>query len=179
LTRFDEVRLEQLRHRRSAKWRVFPADVLPAFIAEMDFPLAPAIAGAMLAAVQNGDCGYAWPDAELGEALSGFARARHGWLIDPADVALIPDVMAGVTELLRLAVRPGDGVVINTPVYPPFFSHIAAAGCTVIEAPLARDGDGYVLDLDALETAFAGGARVYLLCNPHNPTGLVFSRAEL
>jgi cystathionine beta-lyase len=179
LRQFDEVTLEQLRRRRSAKWRTFPADVLPAFIAEMDYRLAPAIAAAVNAAVGDGDCGYAWPDAELGEAVAGFAARRYGWHFGSADVGLIPDVMAGVTELLRLAVPEGGGVVINTPVYPPFFSHIRAAGCTVVESPLARDGDGYALDLDALAHAFARGARVYLLCNPHNPTGIVLSRGEL
>jgi cystathionine beta-lyase len=70
-------------------------------------------------------------------------------------------------------------VVINPPVYPPFFSHIAEAGLRVVLAPLARDGNGYQLDLEALEAAFKAGARFYLLCNPHNPTGLVFSRSEL
>src|SRR6202022_3121651 len=94
-------------------------------------------------------------------------------------VGLVPDVMVGVTELLRVAASPGDGVVINTPVYPPFFRHIVAAGCRVVEAPLAYGSRGYQLDLEALERSFAAGARIYLLCNPHNPTGRVFSRAEL
>jgi cystathionine beta-lyase len=84
-----------------------------------------------------------------------------------------------VTEFLRVAGRWGDGVVINPPVYPPFFSHIAEAGLRVVLAPLARNASGYALDFDALEAAFKGGARFYLLCNPHNPTGLVFSRSEL
>ena len=179
MTRLGEITLEQLRTRRSAKWQTFPAEVLPAFIAEMDFLLAPAIAAAIETAVHNGDCGYAWPDAELGDALAGFARRRYAWQLDPAGVGLIPDVMAGVTELLRLALPEGGGVVINTPVYPPFFSHIRAARCTVVESRLVRDGGGYALDLDALEAVFASGVRAYLLCNPHNPTGLVLSRDEL
>ena len=176
---FDEISLADLRRRQSYKWRAFPPDVLPAFVAEMDFPLAPPIADALTAAIADGDTGYAWPSEELARALATFAHTRFGWAIDPSAVVLVPDVMVGVTELLRLAANPGAGVVVNTPVYPPFFSHIVAAGRRVVEAPLAAGTDGYQLDLDALERAFAGGARVYLLCNPHNPTGRVFSRAEL
>jgi cystathionine beta-lyase len=175
----DGVTLEELRARRSYKWRLYPADVLPAFVAEMDYQLAPAIREAIVDAAERGDTGYASPLAELDEALSAFARSRFNWKVDRGDVRLLPDVMSGVTELLRVALRPRDGVVINTPVYPPFFSHIADAGCRVVEAPLARSDDAYELDFDALSRAFENGARVYLMCNPHNPTGSVFSPAEL
>lgn len=176
---FDDVSLTDLRRRQSYKWRAFPSDVLPAFVAEMDFPLAPPVAEALMAAVREGDTGYAWPSAELARALTDFMRTRFRWEVDPSGVVLVPDVMVGVGELLRVASRPGDGVVINTPVYPPFFRHIAAAGCRVVEAPLAYGSRGYELDLEAVERSFAAGASVYLLCNPHNPTGRVFSRAEL
>lgn len=175
----DDITLTDLRRRRSYKWRAFPPDVLPAFVAEMDFPLAPPVVTAIVEAVMSGDCGYAWPDQELSAALASFERARFGWDLDPDGVVLIPDVMAGVAELLRLALNPGDGVVINTPVYPPFFSHIAEAGCRVVEAPLALSARGFELDLGALEQAFIAGSRAYLLCNPHNPTGRVFSRKDL
>jgi len=176
---FDQLSVSDLRRRSSWKWQAFPPDVLPAFIAEMDFMLAPPIEAAIADAVAVGDTGYAWQIPELGEALSGFARDRFAWEIDPADVALLPDVMSGVTEVLRVALKPGDGVVINTPIYPPFFRQIAEAGCRVVEAPLEEGFGGYQLDLDAIERAFKSGARAYLLCNPHNPTGRVFARAEL
>jgi cystathionine beta-lyase len=176
---FDKLSLTDLRRRRSHKWQLFPPDVLPAFVAEMDFPLAPSIEAALAEAVARGDTGYAHPTSELGEALAGFARDRFAWEVDPSEVTLIPDVMSGITEFLRAAFKPGDGVVINTPVYPPFFRQIAEAGCSVVEAPLAEGFGGYQLDLDAIERAFKSGARGYLLCNPHNPTGRVFARAEL
>ena len=175
---FDEVSLTELRRRASYKWRAFPDDILPAFVAEMDFPLAPPVAAAIVDAVALGDAGYAWPIQELGEALSGFLQARFRWSVDPTDVTLLPDVMVGITEVLRRAVNPSDGVVINTPVYPPFFDHIVEAGCKVVEAPLADGPDGYELDFAILERAFSSG-RVYLLCNPHNPTGRVFSRSDV
>src|ERR1700674_1643424 len=176
---FDQLSLSNLRRRRSWKWQAFPPDVLPAFIAGMDFMLAPPIEAAIAAAVAMGDTGEEWQIPELGQALSGFARARFEWDVDPADVLLLPDVMNGVREVLRVVLKAGDGVVINTPIYPPFFRQILEAGCQVVEAPLEEGFGGYQLDLDAVERAFKSGARGYLLCNPHNPTGRVFARAEL
>jgi len=176
---FDDLSPEALRERQSVKWRMYPPDVLPAFVAEMDFPLAPPVREALLAAIENDDCGYPHA-ARLGEAFAGFAAARYGWAVDPGRVALIPDVVSGIAELLAALTEPDAGVVVNPPVYGPFFSTTLAAGRRVVEAPLASaDGVRWELDLDALERAFAGGAAVYLLCNPHNPTGRVLSRHEL
>ena len=171
--------LPELRRRHSYKWRAYPPDILPAFVAEMDIQLAPPVAGALATAIADGDTGYAARDPELAQAAAAFQAARFGWGPDQAGVTFIPDVMAGVAEVLRRAVPPGSGVVINTPIYPPFFNHIREVGCQVVEAPLARDGAGYSLDLDVVEAAFAAGARAYLLCNPHNPTGLVLGPDEL
>jgi cystathionine beta-lyase len=171
--------LSELRRRRSYKWRAYPADVIPTFVAEMDVTLAAPVTRALQDAIAAGDTGYALPDPELSEAVSSFHLARFGWQLDPADVRLIPDVMAGVSELLRRAVPPGSGVVVNTPAYPPFFHHIGETRCRVVEAPLARAGAGWALDLDTVEAAFTTGAAVYLLCNPHNPTGLVMTEEEL
>ena len=171
--------LPELRARRSYKWRAYPADVLPTFVAEMDVTLAEPVTRVLQEALAAGDTGYATPDPELAAAVASFHLAHFGWQLEPAGVRLIPDVMTGVTEVLRSAIPPGSGVVVNTPVYPPFFAHIGSAGCRVVEAPLTRSGAGYALDLDALEAAFAAGASAYLLCNPHNPTGLVLTVVEL
>lgn len=175
---FDSLDMAILAGRRSYKWRAFPPDVLPAFVAEMDFPLADCVTRALREAVDSGDCGYAWP-YQLADAFADFARQRHGWEVDPGRVFLVADVMAGVDEVLTLATRPGDGVVVNTPVYPPFFHHIAARGRRVVEVPLVKSPGRWELDLGALEEAFAAGAGAYLLCNPHNPTGRVATRTEL
>jgi cystathionine beta-lyase len=94
-------------------------------------------------------------------------------------VVLVPDVMVGAAEVLRLTTEPGSGVVINTPAYPPFFPTIAEYGRRVVDVPLLQTSRGWELDFDALEQAFRAGARAYLLCNPHNPTGRVFSRPDL
>ena len=116
---------------------------------------------------------------DLGEALSGFAARRWSWELDPAAVSPMPDVGVGVVELLRALTRPGERVVISPPVYPPFFSWVPEAGRELVEAPLRLGPDGWRLDLEALETAFAAGAAVYVLCNPHNPVGRVHEPGEL
>ncbi len=169
---FDDISLDELQRRRSYKWRAFPRDVLPSFVAEMDFPLAPAVADAITQAVALGDCGYAWPDADLAAAVSCFFGTRFDWTIDPSDIGLVPDVMTGVAEILRRTIDPGDGVVINTPVYPPFFHRIAEVGCRVVEAPLRCDAGTYDLDFTALEAAFASGAprlSAVQSTQPHRP----------
>src|SRR6266536_5282159 len=176
---FDGISLEALRRRQSAKWRAYPDDVLPAWVAEMDFALAAPVKQALLATVGLDDCGYAWRDPRLGEAFAGFAQRRWSWRVDPGRVGLVPDVMMGIAEVLGVLTEPGDGVVVNTPVYPPFFSTIAQVGRRVVEAPLARGQGGFELDLDVVERALAACARAWLLCNPHNPTGRVLGRGEL
>ncbi|MEV4703475.1 aminotransferase class I/II-fold pyridoxal phosphate-dependent enzyme [Actinoplanes sp. NPDC049316] len=168
--------LETLRARRSAKWRTYPADVLPLFVAEMDVPLAPVVADVLRAAVDSSDTGYSASVPDLGRAVSGFAARRWGWEIDPERVSAVTDVGVGVVELLRVLTRPGDAVVISPPVYPPFFHWAPEAGAQLREVPLTAD---LRLDLAALEAAFAAHPAVYLLCNPHNPVGRVHSRDEL
>jgi cysteine-S-conjugate beta-lyase len=156
---FEDLDLGRLRRRRSEKWRLHPPDVLPAFIAEMDYDLAEPVLAALRSAIDRSDCGYAYPSG-LGEAFARFAAARHDWAVDPGRVHLVPDVMAGVEAILLLTTEPGAGVVINTPVYPPFFEHIPNAGRRVVQVPLARAGGGrWELDFDGLEAAFAAGAR--------------------
>ncbi|MFT3798854.1 MalY/PatB family protein [Microbacterium sp.] len=178
-TPLDALPLETLRRRSSSKWRTYPADVLPMFVAETDFALAPAITAALTEAVANGDTGYTPPDPGLGRAFAQFAGRRFGWQVDPARIRSTGDVMMGVVELLRAATRPGDRVITTPPVYPPFAMCIAEAGCRVEPVPLADTGAAWELDLDGIEAALARGARAVLLCNPHNPTGTVHSASAL
>ena len=178
--RFDAVDLDSLRRRRSEKWAKYPPDVLPSFVAELDFAPAPEISAALVEAVREGDLGYACaPASGLPEAFSAFARRRWDWEVDPAAVAAVPDVMVGVAELLRVLTQPGAGVVITTPVYPPFFSVIDEVGRRTVEVPLLGPARSDRLPLEGIEAAFAAGAEAMLLCNPHNPTGYVASREEL
>ena len=171
---------QALRGRRSHKWRRYPDDVLPMFIAEMDTPLAPPIERTLADAIRRGDTGYAHPTG-LAEAFAGFASRHYDWQPDPQLSIVVPDVLQGIGAVLALVSSPGSGVVINTPVYPPFFTVIPAAGRRVVESPLRREADGrYTFDLEALDRDLAAdGVEVLLLCNPHNPSGLVLRPTEL
>ncbi|MDQ1563263.1 MAG: cysteine-S-conjugate beta-lyase [Actinomycetota bacterium] len=171
--------LDLLRTRTSEKWLAYPADVLPLFVAEMDYPLAPVIADAIVDRVRASDTGYVAGSLPVGIAFAGFAARRWGWDVDPGSVMTTTDVSVGIVEILRQVTAPGDGVVICPPVYPPFFDLIPEAGARVVEVPLLDDGGAWSLDLQGIEAAFAAGARAFLLCNPHNPVGLVHSRASL
>jgi cystathionine beta-lyase len=166
--------LHRLRERRSAKWQRYGRDVLPLTIAELDFALADPVKEVLAEAVERSDTGYAMPGV-LDDAVAGFAERRWGWRLDPTAVTMTLDVNAGVVELLRLLTRPGDRVVVNTPVYPPFFDWLREAGTVLHEVPL-RDGR---LDRPAMERAFASAPAAYVLCNPHNPVGRVHTPDEL
>jgi cystathionine beta-lyase len=172
--------LEELRRRTSMKWRRFPPDVLPVWVAEMDVPLAEPIARAVTDAVALGDTGYP-AGTGYAEALAGFAATRWGWTPDVEHMAIVPDVMLGIVEMLKLVTGNGDAVVVNPPVYPPFYQFIEHLDRRVVEAPLTA---GHRIDPVTLETAFrtatvAGRPAAYLLCSPHNPTGTVHTRDEL
>jgi cystathionine beta-lyase len=171
--------LADLRHRRSAKWRTYPGDVIPLTVAEMDFALAPPVLDVLRAAVEASDSGYSSAEPELGEAFAGFAAQRWDWDVDPGAVTAVADVGVGVVELLRALTRPGDVVAVSPPVYPPFFGWAPEAGARLLEVPLSYGPDGYRLDLAAIEAAFATHPAVYLLCNPHNPVGRVHDPDEL
>jgi cysteine-S-conjugate beta-lyase len=174
--------LPDLARRKSFKWRTHPPDVLPAFVAEMDFDVAEPIAEAIRAAVALSDTGYAHV-GELGEAFAGFAAGRMGWQVDPAMVFSIPDVMTGIAEVLLGTTPHGSGVVINPPVYGPYFLRLGYIGRQVVPAPLRPvpgSSTGYELDFDVLDAALArGDVSAYLLCSPHNPLGKVWSRDDL
>jgi cysteine-S-conjugate beta-lyase len=174
-----DVPLEELRQRRSIKWRAKAPDVLPLWVAEMDVRLAEPIRTALARLIDSSDTGYPTWDG-VAEAYAGFAARRWAHFVDPANVIVVPDVMQGVFEVLLAAAEPGAKIVINPPVYQPFFVTIPHARCQLVEVPLQRDGAGiYHLDLDRLEAAYAAGARAHLLCSPHNPVGRVWSAEEL
>jgi cystathionine beta-lyase len=175
---FDAISEAALRRRQSAKWRMYGEDVLPAWIAEMDFPLAEPIRRVLHAAIDDDDAGYADPRG-LGEATALWTRQTWGWEIARGDVHVVADVITGIAEVIRATTAPGDGVVIEPPVYHPFANTIRRNARIVVEAPLAvRDGS-YSPDLAAIERAYASGARLHVLCSPHNPTGIVYTRNEL
>jgi cystathionine beta-lyase len=154
--------------RRSEKWTKYPPDVLPAWVAEMDFEPAPCVVDALVRAIERGDLGYIGDVSGLLDAFAGFMERRLGWTV--GDVAIVCDVMVGIQEVVR---HVGGPVVISPPCYPPYFAEIPRE---VVEVPLLED---FSLDFDGLDEAFAHGARALVLCHPHNPTGRVAPRSEL
>ncbi|MER6185786.1 MalY/PatB family protein [Streptomyces sp. NPDC001652] len=173
--------LEQLRRRTSMKWRTHPEDVLPLWVAEMDVPLAAPVVEALHSALDLGDTGYPFGTA-YAEALAAFAQERWGWDgLRVEHTSIVPDVMLGIVEVLRLITDPGDAVVVCSPVYPPFYAFVGHDAREVVEARLGPD---LRVDPLALEDAFVrarrGGRRAaFLMSNPHNPTGVVHTGQEL
>ncbi len=177
---FDDLQLSELRRRTSAKWRYFPEDVLPLWVAEMDAYVAQPIVEAVHEAMLLGDTGYpAGP--RLQRAIASFAADRWAWSFEPETAITMTDVMTGVLEATRKISNPGDPIVLTPPIYPPFASVTKLLDRPVIPAPLSSEKR---LDLNNLESAFAtatksGGTPVLLLSNPHNPSGAVNTPEEL
>jgi cystathionine beta-lyase len=173
--------LDRLSRRTSMKWRTYPDDVLPLWVAEMDVPLAEPVVRAITDALALGDTGYPAGTA-YAEALADFAGKRWGWDgLAVERTAIVPDVMLGVVEMIKLVTGPGDPVVVNSPVYPPFFPFVEHMDRRVLQAPLGAD---LRIDLGTLEEVFRqavtdGRRAAYLLCSPHNPTGTVHNADEL
>jgi cystathionine beta-lyase len=187
---FDDLDESVLRRRRGAKWMRYGPDVLPAWVADMDFAPAPPVARALAEQLATGDLGYAWPGEpnEVAVAFTEWASRRYGWSVQPDQVVLTVDVLQPIAALIDRCSEPGDGVVVQTPIYPPFLKAVEIAGRTLVDNPLGPASDGYPMDLDGLRAslrALGGGrgvggrARLVLLCNPHNPSGRVFTEREL
>ena len=172
------VDLDRLRSLTCIKWTHYPADVIPAWVADMDLPPAPVTVEAVAALAARGDFGYNMAALRcLPDAFVEWERHRHGWEPDARCVRPFCDVMQALVAALWLGTEPGDGVVLLTPVYPPFFSTVTGSGRRVVDCPL--DPEGWRLDPERLESVIDDGTRAILFCNPHNPTGRVFDAAEL
>jgi cystathionine beta-lyase len=170
--------LATLRRHRGRKWSTHRYDVLPAWIADMDFLPAPVIRAALRTAIDEGDLGYG-PTADrsgIGEAFAAWTLLRWRWRIEPSEVMVMPDVVSGLANCIEALTAPGDSVLVQTPIYPPILSCIANSGRQIAASAISGDS----IDFDALaQTASRSRARLMILCNPHNPTGRVFTRAEL
>lgn len=170
--------LDRLRSLTCAKWNWFDADVLPAWVADMDLPPAPVAVEAVRALTERGDFGYNFSaHGCLPDTYAQWETRRHAWTPDPARTRVFCDVLQVVDVALSLHTKPGDGVVIFTPVYPPFFPAITGCDRRVIDCPL--DPEGWRLDAQVLRDAIDERTTTILLCNPHNPTGRAFAREDL
>jgi cystathionine beta-lyase len=178
---FDDLDLETLRRRRGEKWTEYPADTLAAWVADMDFPVAEPISRYIAQAVRDGDLGYPvnpTPDA-LPTVFAKRALERFGWHVDPHRVLVITDVVQGMYLGLYTLSEPGDGVVVQTPVYPWFLRVTDEIGRRRIVNELVEGPRGYEIDFDDLRAKIDARTRILLLCSPQNPTGRVFTKSEL
>lgn len=178
--KYDFDKTIDRRATNSYKWDSAPEDVLPMWVADMDFRTAPAIIDALQKRVAHGIFGYTRvPDAYYDAVTSWFSR-RHGWDIDREWIIYTSGVVPAVSAVIKALTVPGDKVIVQTPVYNCFFSSIRNNGCEIVSNPLRRTADTYEMDFDALERCAADPrAKVMLLCNPHNPAGRVWTPDEL
>ncbi|HUN09104.1 MAG TPA: aminotransferase class I/II-fold pyridoxal phosphate-dependent enzyme [Aggregatilineales bacterium] len=178
---YDDIAVDELRQRRSKKWSTYTDDVLPAWIAEMDFPLSPVIRAALIAGIDRMQTGYI-PTSEvscLSEACAAWLQRSFRFDVEAAQIQIIPDVTRGIELAIHLFSRSESPVVLITPAYPSFFEVIRIAGRSIVEVPMTLADRQYVLDLDAIQAALRSGASTIILCNPYNPLGRVFGTNEL
>ena len=168
-----------MRTHHSEKWRGFPEDVLPLPVAEMDFPIAEPVQKVLIEMIQHSDLGYLGAIPELGIEFSSFANRRWNWSVNPEYVRLATDVGVGMVEVLRVISKPGDRVLINSPIYQNFYNWLNETQLNVFDVPFTEMENGWALDLTAIEDAYKAGIKVHALCNPHNPLGRIYSRTEL
>jgi cystathionine beta-lyase len=177
----DGVRPWSRRPSRGEKWGLYPDDVLPVWVADMDFPIADPIRRVLRFAVERSDLGYPIHPAPTDVPAIAVARMRDrfGWSPKPSHVEILSDVVQGMYVALAQLSDPGDAAVVQTPIYPPFLSSVRAMGRRLLENPLRLTPDGYRMDIDGLRRVVDERTRLVLLCNPHNPSGRAFTREEL
>jgi len=178
---YDFDRLIDRRHSDSSKWQKYGPDVLPLWVADMDFQSPEPVIRALRERVEHGVYGYiTFEQPEFHQLFADRLSKRYGWRVSPDAVVIIPGVIPGFNVAGRILAKPGDGLVLMTPVYPPILRAASNIDLTREEAPLARRADGsYEVDFDAFNSVIRDRTRFFLLCNPHNPVGRVFRRDEL
>lgn len=177
---YDFDRVVERRRSDSVKWGLYGEDVLPLWVADMDFPSPEPVIRALRERVEHGVFGYGMPPQELGEVVVERLHRLYDWQVSPEALFFVPGVITGFNLTGRAVTSPGQGMLVQTPVYEPILQAPGNAGLTCDEMALTRGSDGgYGIDFDAFEAAVTDQTRVFLLCNPHNPVGRVFRREEL
>jgi len=154
-------------------------DLLALWVADMDFPAPPEVLEALHKKIDEGALGYPIAPDSLLKAINDWQKNRHGWEIGKEAVTWAPGVVAGLAFSIMAYTKPGDGVIIQTPVYPPFYATISESGRRIVKNPLKREKDRYVMDLESLEKLVTPTCRTLILCSPHNPVARVWTREEL
>ncbi len=178
---YDSLSLEDLRAKPNAKWTHYDPDVLPLWVAEMDYPVAPAIKQAIRAQAESDNLGYGLSQGLPGlvEGLQARLEGRYQLSVAREHVRLLGSTVQGLYLAALAFAGPGDEALLLTPLYPPFKAAVANTGRVPVEVPLIDAEEGYRLDMDALESAVTPATRLLMLCNPHNPIGRVYTAEEL
>lgn len=174
---FDEI-IER-RHTNCAKWDEVGEDMLPMWVADMDFKSPPEVAAALEKRAGNGVFGYSGGYEGWFRAVVEWMQSRYGWQVKNEWISTSPGVVPALDMLVRALTGPGDGVVIQPPVYPPFFNVVRSNDRKLLENPLIYDGKKYRMDLDDLERRLNPEVKLLILCSPHNPVGRVWEEQEL
>jgi cystathionine beta-lyase len=177
--------LASLLEHKSEKWTGFARDVLPLPVAEMDFPVAEPIKKLLHEMVDASDLGYLGNIPEMGTSFAHFAQERWNWKVDPLQVRIGTDVGVAIVEILRVIAKPGDKVLINSPVYQNFYNWLVETGMEKVDVPFTRTGSDegsnnpWELNWPEIESAYASGIKVHMICSPHNPLGRIYTKEEL
>ena len=177
---FDFDRVVDRRGTDSNKWHKYGPDVLPLWVADMDFASPPPVVAALRARIEHGVFGYLREGApELVDVFTERCRKRYGWAVPPEAIMLMPGVNPANNVAARTVCAPGEGIVIQAPTYPPLQRVPTNVGLEVHYSAVVRGASRYEIDFDAFERAITPTTRAFLLCNPHNPVGRVHTRLEL
>jgi cysteine-S-conjugate beta-lyase len=178
---FDSLKLEALQDKRCAKWQLYPKGVIPLWVADMDFPISDKIKQALKDFLDSDNMGY--PE-RLGvpgmkEAVQQRLEKRYNWKLEPDHIHHMPGIISGMYLASLACASEGDEVILQTPLYPPFTTAVKDTRRVPVYNPLVWNGTSWEIDFDNLESLVTPATRLMMLCNPHNPTGRVFTRKEV
>jgi cysteine-S-conjugate beta-lyase len=184
MVRYDFDRVLDRRHTHSLKWdrcetQFGLTDVIPMWVADMDFEAPPEVVAAIAHRASHGAYGYVSIPESFWQAAVDWLQARHGWRVERSWLGRAPGVVPALSLCVEAFTRPGDGIIVQTPVYYPFFHAVEKNGRRLVRNPLVSEGGRYRMDLPDLERKAASGATLLILCSPHNPVGRVWTRGEL
>ena len=184
MAKYDFDTYIERRGTSSMKWdlmgeRFGDPDLLPYWVADMDFKSPPEVIEAIEDKLKHGVLGYPVVKESLIDSIVNWEKVRHGWSFDKSAVTWSPGVVGGLAFAIEAYTKPGDGIILQTPVYPPFYEIIEAAGRHVVKNPLKRENGKFVMDLDGLEKLITPTCRTLIFCSPHNPVSRVWTKSEL
>ncbi len=177
--RYDFDRIIERKNTDSIKWGIYAENVLPLWVADMDFVSADPIIRALQSRVDHGVFGYSRPSQQLTVTILERLQRLYGWTTGPQNVIFLPGIVTGLNVAFQAFSAPGEGILAQPPVYFHFLRDPVRHGRILQDPPLVQHGNSYEIDFDRFENAIAGQTRVFVLCNPHNPVGRVYTRAEL